>query len=139
MYQNEPTTVSEANPSPWLKASDLSGRTINVRIESHQFTELRQMDGSKQRKLTLVFAGKEKKLVANPTQQRAIAELLGSESFADWHGKLIALAPGKTFTGVATIVVKPPTMAVQRVQPAQPATTAADEEFGLFDEDVKES
>lgn len=65
----------------------------------------RQQDGSQEPRLVLTFKNGSKRMVANLTQCRKLAELLGSEAFRDWIGARVKLAAGKASNGKPTIVV----------------------------------
>ena len=71
----------------WLKASDLNGRTHNLVIEGSSVTEL---DG--EQKLLLNFENREKLLLLNKTNARAIANAYGDDE-ESWIGKQITLYP----------------------------------------------
>ena len=48
-----PRTVSDLFPSPWLKAEDLAGRAVTVKIVAAQVETIRQFDGTQAPKLVL--------------------------------------------------------------------------------------
>lgn len=76
---------SDAFPSKYLKAADLQGRQITVKM-THVASET--IGGDK--KFILYFAGKEKGMVLNKTNWNNIAKVYGDES-DDWAGQEIVL------------------------------------------------
>lgn len=77
--------INEAFPSKYLKAADLQGRNVTVKI-SHVQEEQIGADN----KQILYFQGKERGVVLNKTNANNIATLYGCET-DDWHGKEITL------------------------------------------------
>lgn len=77
-------------PSEYLKAVDLRGQEVVAVIEKVYVDELRGTEGQRKKKLLIRFKGKDKKLVCNITNARAIAEVWGRE-VDDWPGKPIIL------------------------------------------------
>lgn len=104
MNRNVPRTLSELYPSKWLVAADIQ-KPVVVTIISITIEELRQADGSNEPKLVISFRNASKKMIANVTQAKRLAELLGTEVFADWVGARVKLAPGKASNGKPTIVI----------------------------------
>ena len=100
-----PATVSELYPSPWLKPEDLAGRAVTVKIVAAQVEEIRQFDGSKAPKLVLSFEKASKRLIANKTQARRLADLTGTEAFAAWVGHRVTLKPAVAQNGKPTIAI----------------------------------
>lgn len=99
-----PRTLSELYPSKWLVASDLQ-KPAMVTIIAVGVEELRQQDGSFEPKLVLTFKNATKRMIANVTQAKRLAELLNTETFSEWVGARVKLAPGRTQNGKNTIVV----------------------------------
>jgi hypothetical protein len=119
--------------SPWLSAADLKGRPARVTIREWTFQQVRQRDGSQSRKVALTFAGKEKKLLLNSTQGKALDQAFGE--LENWIAKTIILQPGKTPQGQQTIeIVTLPSTAASAAAPAMPATAASDGGRGGNDE-----
>lgn len=85
-------SVKELYPSKsgFLKASDLQGRTVKVKISE---TGVSHFDGGA--KLNLTFLNKEKKLTLNKTNASILADALGDDEKL-WVGKEIELSPAKT-------------------------------------------
>src|SRR5574338_369190 len=77
--------VSQVFPSNYLKASDLQGRAVNVKIDRVEIEKIGTDD-----KPVLYFQGKEKGMVLNKTNANNIAYLYGQET-DDWNGAEITL------------------------------------------------
>ncbi len=120
-----PTRLSQlqAYQSPWLKASDLQGRSVTVTVEKATVEEVRTQDGSKEMKIVVVFKGKAKKLIANKTQALTLADLAKTEEFGRWSGLTVVLEPAKTRNGQETINIRPASPTVSRETAAQSATS----------------
>lgn len=92
------TSVDEFSPpSNSLKAEDLEGDEVTLKIKSYVGREFEQQDpktGQKYmvKKPILSFDGTDKTLVCNKTNLRAIAYAYGKE-MDDWIGKEITLFP----------------------------------------------
>lgn len=84
--------TSAAFPSKYLKADDLGGKDVAVRIASVGLEEFDGERGSEQ-KLIIAFSGKDKKLVCNKTNAKTISKVLGSDETDDWIGKSIIIGP----------------------------------------------
>jgi len=102
----KPETVSELYPRPWLKAGDLGGKAVTVRISEVDLKEFHMPDGSFKLAIVLAFDKATKKLICNKTQSFTLARVLGTERLADWPGKAVTLAPGQAPNGKQTILVK---------------------------------
>lgn len=103
----QPQTVSQMWPYKWLRAIDLDkGKIVTI---THQRIEMKKKFQSQDReaKLILSFKNGTKELICTKTQARAIAELTGSESFADWPGTKVLLKPFCLPNGKFTIEVCP--------------------------------
>lgn len=84
--------ISEAYPSKYLAADDLSGKDVTVTIESVSLEEIGK-GSDKDHKLVIEFTGKQKSLVCNKTNAKTIAKVLASEDTDDWIGKSIIIGP----------------------------------------------
>ena len=113
--------INEVFPSKYLKAADLQGRQVTVKIRSAE----QEVMGD-DRKLVVYFEGKEKGFVCNKTNANNIAALYGPDT-DNWVGSEITLFEamvdfqGKT---VPSIRVRAPQRATPQRQPApakQPA------------------
>lgn len=123
--------VSQMAESPWLKGEDLKSRTVTVTIAGASVEPMKQADGKTENKVVVSFVGKQKKLICNTTQLRALIQATGSDETDFWPGKLIMLSPGVSNNGKPTIVILPPpaadsftsapAIAAQPVAVAQPA------------------
>lgn len=77
--------ISAAFPSEFLKAADLQGKTVSVKI-SH--VEMREVGG--EAKPVLFFVGKEKGMVLNKTNAGVIASVYGDDT-DDWGDGEVSL------------------------------------------------
>lgn len=84
--------IGEAFPSKFLKAEDLNGKRVAVKIK---YVEMEKI-GDDDKKPVVYFSGKEKGLVLNKTNAGTIAEITGTEEMDDWSGQGIVLFPDKT-------------------------------------------
>jgi hypothetical protein len=84
-----PSTVDDAYPSKYLKASDLPEEgTITFTIER---IEIEEIGREKQVKPVVYFEEDNRGLVANKTNCNTIAKVTGSRVFDQWIGKRINL------------------------------------------------
>lgn len=79
----------------YLGEWDLQGRDVTVKIARVVGGELTTTGGRKQKRPLIYFEGKEKALVANPTNGKVIAGLYGTD-YAKWIGQSITLFPHTT-------------------------------------------
>lgn len=87
--------LSEVFTGNFLKAEDLKGKSVKVKISD---VEVKEFDDGK--KIILKFEGKDKGLVANKTNCAIIEEVTGSDDTDDWIGKSITLYTKKVeFSG----------------------------------------
>lgn len=77
--------INSAFATKYLKASDLQGRDVTVRMG-----RVEQEKVGDDHKLILYFQGKEKGMVLNKTNANAIADVYGPET-GDWYGQPIIL------------------------------------------------
>jgi hypothetical protein len=87
--------VFETSSSKYLKAADLNGREVTVRIAGVQ---IEQFGKENERKPVISFDGKSKGLPLNKTNARAIAAMFGNET-ENWIHSEITLFPTKTDFG----------------------------------------
>ena len=104
--RGNPETVAELFPSEWLTADALQGRQVRVVIERIDFEDLRQRDGTRERKAVVTFEKAHKRLILNRTQAKAIQAIAASERFADWPGLAVVLREGQAPNGKPTIIVE---------------------------------
>ena len=98
-------TVSDVYPSPWLRPEDLAGAARRVQVEAVTVESFRQQNGTSEERIVVAFVGKQKRLICNVTQARALAEVSGSEAIDDWRGLHVVLTPARATNGKATIAV----------------------------------
>jgi hypothetical protein len=77
--------INEAFPSNYVKAADLKGRQLTVKMDRTEY----EMIGD-DKKLILYFVGKDKGMVLNKTNANNIASIYGDET-EDWHDQEIVL------------------------------------------------
>lgn len=112
MSSKAPQSVSELWPSRYLSAADVTGR-VTLKIRQVTLEEFREPGtGEMTWKPVISFetmSGRQtqKSLIANKTQAHALAQITGSERFADWTGKVIVLAPARAQNGKPTISILP--------------------------------
>jgi hypothetical protein len=63
--------------SKYLSASDLGGNTLRVKIGKVEVADLRQQDGTTQKKYALLLAGQDKAMVVNKTNAMTLANAFG--------------------------------------------------------------
>lgn len=120
--------IDSAFPSKYLKASDLQGRNVTVkmgRVEQEKIGD--------DMKLILYFQGKEKGVVLNKTNANNVAAIYGGET-EDWYGKEITLVEAMVdFQGksVPAIRMRAPARnsAPARRAPAREMAPAGDDDF----------
>lgn len=79
--------VSDAFPSKWIAAADLNNQNVRVTISRVEIEKI-----GDDTKPVLYFQGKQKGLVANKTNSKAIAAVYGDE-MDDWIGCELILFP----------------------------------------------
>jgi hypothetical protein len=77
--------INEAFPSNYLKAADLKGRQVSVKMDRAEYEMIGQ-----DKKLILYFAGKDKGMVLNKTNANNIAATYGDDT-DDWRDQEIVL------------------------------------------------
>jgi hypothetical protein len=85
-------------PSRFIKASDLSGKPLDVVIKSLKIESMKDMNGGNVDKPVLSFVNQTKSMVLNKTNAGLLVELHGNES-DNWPGKRIQLYPTKASLG----------------------------------------
>jgi arabinogalactan endo-1,4-beta-galactosidase len=123
--------ISSAFPSNYLKAADLQGKNILIKMDRTEY----EMIGN-DKKLILYFQGKEKGMVLNKTNANNIAHIYGEET-DEWKGAEIVLFEamvdfqGKTVPAIRVRAPQrkstPPQTAPQRMAPAQNGGAMDDE------------
>lgn len=84
--------LNDAYPSRFLSAEDLNGQDVTVTISSVALERIGQGKDAVD-KLVIGFSGKKKFFVANKTNSRAIAKVLGSDETDEWVGQRITFGP----------------------------------------------
>ncbi len=115
-YTARPRTVAELYPSPWLSPGDLAGRAVTVTVARVDVEDIRNpQTAEKEPRAIVTFERAQKRLILNKTQAHRLAEITGTEAFADWAGARVILHPGLAPNKRETIVIDP-------APPAQPLT-----------------
>jgi hypothetical protein len=134
--------IDTAFPSKWLKASDL-GENAPVVTISHVAME--QVGREQDAHPVVYFVGKNKGVVLNKTNAKAIAAIVGSAETDDWAGHKVQLFSMLVeFQGeqMQAIRVKTPRTAAPRVaKPAAKPTPAPEPDYDsagseAFDDDA---
>jgi len=103
-----PQTVGEMFPSKWLTVNDLS-KPVQVTIERVEVKEFDDLhSGEKVHKPVIHFTGAKKALIGNKTQCLQLAQVCGSQRFAEWVGRAVVLSPGLARNKKPTIIVSAP-------------------------------
>lgn len=98
--------VSQVYASPWLKAEDLAGKTVKVKIARAGAEVIKQADGLDKECIIVEFYGKQKRLILNKTQANALALIAGDDT-QDWAGTQLYLSPQPTNNGKLTLALMP--------------------------------
>lgn len=77
--------INDAFPSNYIKAADLKGRQITVKMDRAEYETI-----GNDRKLILYFVGKDKGMVLNKTNANNIASAYGEDT-DDWRDQEITL------------------------------------------------
>jgi hypothetical protein len=119
--------IDEAFPSKYLKASDLQGRNVTVKMGRVE----REKIGNDE-KMILYFQGKERGVVLNKTNANNIASIYGGET-DDWLGKEITLVEAMVdYQGKSVPAIRmraPPRREAQRQAPRREIAPAGDDDF----------
>ena len=75
----------------YLKAADIEGKIIRVKIASVSLVEFKNDNGEQETKPALALAGKEKQVVCNPSSVKTLMAAYGKNSDG-WIGKDIQLS-----------------------------------------------
>ena len=84
--------INQAFPSNYLRACDLQGRTVTVKIASVGVEKVGQEGDTKP---VMHFEGKEKGVILNKTKSTTLQNVFGPET-NHWIGQIITLAAGQT-------------------------------------------
>jgi hypothetical protein len=92
--------LNKMYPSKFFRAADVLDGPIHVTIES---VAMERVGDDPKPKPVVTFSDAIQKLVLNKTNGGILADLLGSDESADWHGERIALVHGKASFGSRTV------------------------------------
>lgn len=97
--------VSQVYPTRWLKAEDLQGKTVRVKIANVEVESVRQiMTNEFVPKLAVSFVNAHKVLLCNATQARTLAGMFGDNTDG-WIDHEVTLSVERTPSGKLTIGV----------------------------------
>jgi|TARA_Y100000310_G_scaffold83971_3_gene80651 hypothetical protein len=85
-------TIYASSGGNWLTAKDLAGQSHRVEISEVELIEVKEDDGTATSKIQLSFKGKDKGLLLNKTNAKAIASGLGDDEDS-WAGNVIIMFP----------------------------------------------
>ena len=126
--------------SEWIRAADLQGRKVRVRITHWESTEFKRQDRTV-KQIALTFAGKEKRLGLNITNARMIASMYGDNPDS-WLQQEIMLYPSKTSNAGGQIVdcvrieYQEPRQVARPARPAPAPAPVQDERNPPMDDDI---
>ncbi len=102
----QPQTIDDLWPNPWLKCEHLPPQGAVVTIKKTSLEMLRP-NGKPEQKLVVEFEKATRKLVCNKTQGYRLAEITGTKKFGQWVGCRVRLTRGKAHNGKPTIIIDP--------------------------------
>ncbi len=108
----------------FLKAPDLKGRRIAVRIESYTVEEFKDFSGLSKRQIVLKFHGAQKVFGLNKINTKMIASMYGEEA-DNWIGREVLLFPSKTQNAQGQIV---DCVRIEYQVPSQPSRQPAQQQ-----------
>jgi hypothetical protein len=125
--------INEVFAGNYLKADDLKGKTVTVKIASAEVVEFDNGN-----KIVIGFEGKEKKLVLNKTNASIISENLGETETDNWIGATVSLTvkkvefQGKLVPAIRVVLqdTPKPTVAAPAAAPAPTKPVSALDENG---------
>jgi hypothetical protein len=115
-------TLDEAFPSKYLKASDLNGEELTVKIIKSQLETLKTLDGRENTKVVLYFHKQQKSLPLNRTNFESVQDVTGENDSDDFPGHDVTLYPTTTTMGgkvMDCIRVKSPEQGPLLAKPAK--------------------
>ena len=123
--------INEVYSGSYLKADDLQGRRVTVKINH---VSIKEFEGDKgmDRKIVLGFEGKDKCLVCNKTNSAIVAENVGSPDTDDWIGAEITLEPrrvefqGKLVPAIRVVLKEQAVAAAPAPRQARPLAVLPD-------------
>lgn len=122
--------VSEAFPSKFLKAEDLRGRKVEVKIKNVEMEKI-----GDDYKPVLYFSGKDKSLTLNKVNSLTIAKIIGTDEMDEWIGKKIVLKPDiTTYQGKPVDCIRVEAPAAASAPAALPADTSDDDDREPLDD-----
>jgi hypothetical protein len=101
----KPEFASDVYPM-YLKADDLRGQAVSVKIARVDLEIFRGRDGTERPALVLSFEKARRRMILNRTQAGALCRILQSERLADWPGRAVTLSPLRLSNGKTTIEIR---------------------------------
>jgi hypothetical protein len=89
-------TKADVFPSKYLKAEDLKGHSVVLKIATSSLEKLKNGSGGEQRKVVLTFLKTEKQLPLNATNFDSVMDITGEDDSDNWVGHKIELYPTQT-------------------------------------------
>lgn len=99
-------TVADLYPPKWVKAPDLQGKAVTVKIAAVTVEDLRMPDGTRKCAAILAFERASRRLILNRTMCRALIEITGTERLQEWVGHSVVLAPSMAPNNRPTIDIR---------------------------------
>ena len=87
----------------WLKAEDLKGRTVNLKVKDVEVVTFGS-DDKAEHKLGIFFEGRDKGIVSNKTNTKRICDAWGGET-DNWIGKELRASQNHTPLGIGFTLV----------------------------------
>jgi hypothetical protein len=100
------TSFDDIYGSKYLGAADVGGNTLRVKIAKVELADLRQQDGSTQKKFVLLFDGQDKAMVLNKTNAMTLANAFGKNR-DDWVGQRLEIYSVMTGLGKPGLRIRP--------------------------------
>jgi hypothetical protein len=100
------TSFDDIYGSKYLSAADLKGNTLRVKIDKAEPVDLRQQDGSTQKKFVLFFDGQDKGMVLNKTNAMTLANAFGKNR-DDWVDQRLEIYSEMTGLGKPGLRIRP--------------------------------
>ena len=131
--------INEVYSGNYLKADDLQGKRVTVKINHVAIKEFEGDKGSTDRKIIVGFESKDKCLVCNKTNATIISEVLGSQNTEDWIGGTIKLESRKVeFSGRLVPAIRVVLEEQRAPAPAPAAPTSEAQRRGITKTDPDE-
>ncbi len=101
----KPLTVSQMFPDKWLCSSDLKEKSWTFAITAVTVEQIYDKTEKKKLWKTVLDFGRSKRMILNVTQCRQLWRISGTETFSEWSGLTIQIAPTLAPNGKKTISI----------------------------------